>query len=68
MCENKDFCGIVIPSEKDNVLEFNQYVKSNKITHIIYADIEFLIKKADRYASNPERSSATKTGNHIPCG
>ena len=26
-CENKDFCRIVIPSEKDNILEFNQYIK-----------------------------------------
>ena len=66
--ENKDFCGIVTPSEKDNVLEFNQYVKSDKITHIIYADIEPLIKKADRYANNPENSLATKIGDHIPCG
>ena len=66
--ENKDFCGIVTPSEKDNVLEFNQCVKSDKITHIIYADIESLIKKADRYANNPENSSATKIGDHIPCG
>ena len=24
VCENKNFCGIVMPSEKDNVLEFNQ--------------------------------------------
>ena len=23
----KDFCGIVIPSEKDNILESNQYMK-----------------------------------------
>ena len=32
-------------SEKDNILEFNQYMKSNKMTYIIYADIESLIKK-----------------------
>ena len=24
VCKNKDFCGIVKPSEKDNILEFNQ--------------------------------------------
>ena len=23
VCENKDFCGIVMPSEKYNILEFN---------------------------------------------
>ena len=26
VCKNKDFRGIVMPSEKDNVLEFNQYM------------------------------------------
>ena len=35
----------VIPSEKDNILEFNQYMKSDKMPYIIYADIESLIKK-----------------------
>ena len=43
VCQNKDFCGIVISSEKDNILEFNQYMKSDKLPSIIYADIEYLI-------------------------
>ena len=41
--KKKDFCGIVILSEKDNILEFNQYIKSDKMLYIIYADIESLI-------------------------
>ena len=32
-------------SGKGNILEFNQYMKSDKISCIIYADIESLIKK-----------------------
>ena len=44
-CKNEDFCGILMPSEKGNVLEFNQYMKSDQIRYIIYADIESLIKK-----------------------
>ena len=43
----KDFFGIVMPSEKDNILEFNQYMKSDKTRSIIYADIESLIRKID---------------------
>ena len=43
VCKNKDFCGIVMPSEKDNILEFNQYMKTDKMLYIIYADIESLI-------------------------
>ena len=28
--KNIDFCGIVMPLEKDNILSFNQYMKSDK--------------------------------------
>ena len=31
---------MVIPAEKINILEFNQYMKSDKMLYIIYADIE----------------------------
>ena len=34
-------CGILMLSEKDNVLEFN--LKSDKMLYIFYADIESLI-------------------------
>ena len=34
-----------MPLEKGNILEFNQYMKSDKISYIIYAAIESLIKK-----------------------
>ena len=34
-----------MPSEKDHILQFNQYIKSNKMPHIIYADIESLLKR-----------------------
>ena len=36
--------------------------------YIIYADIESLTKKIDGCANNPEDSSITKIGEHIPCG
>ena len=36
-----------MPSEKDNILEFNQYMMSYKMPYIIYADIEYLIEKID---------------------
>ena len=49
-----------MPSEKDNILEFNQHMKSDKVTYIIYADIESLIRKIDGCVNNPETFSATK--------
>ena len=61
------FCGIVMPSQENNISQFNQYMKSDKMSYIIYADIEFLIKKMYGYAKNPENSSATKIGEHIYC-
>ena len=55
-----------MPSEKDNMFELNQYMKSDKIPYIIYADIESLIKKVDGCANNLENSSTIKIVEHIP--
>ena len=33
--KNKDFCEIAMPSEKDNTLEFNQSMKSDKMPYIM---------------------------------
>ena len=41
MRKNKDFCRTVITSKKDNILEFNQYMKSNKISFTITAGMVF---------------------------
>ena len=45
-----------MPLEKDNILEFNQHMKSDKIWYIIYANIESLIKKIDGCANNLEKN------------
>ena len=56
-----------MPSKKNNILEFNQYMNSGKMPNIIYADIKSLIKKIDGCANNPEKSSTKELGEHIPC-
>ena len=62
-----DFCGTVMPSEKENLLEFDQYMKSEKMPYIIFVNFESLIKKKkDRYTNNPGKFSTTKLGQHIP--
>ena len=43
-------------------------MKSDKMIYISYAVIECLIKKLEGYVNNPENSSTTKIGEHIPCG
>ena len=65
--KNKDNCGIVMPREKDNLLESNQYMKSDKMPYIIYADIKSSIKKADGWANDSEKSLTTKICEHIRC-
>ena len=57
VCKNIDFRGIVMSFHKDNILQFNQYIKFNKIPYIIYTDLDSLIKKIDGRANNPEKSS-----------
>ena len=64
-CENKNFCGVVIPSEDTNILEFNQYQISDKTSFIIYADLQSLIKKINGCINNPKKISSTKKGKHI---
>ena len=65
VCKNKDLCGIIIRSEKDNILKFNEYINLDKMPYIIYVDIESLNKKIDRCASNLKNFSTTKIAEHI---
>ena len=56
-----------MPSVKNKILKFNQYMKSDKTLYITYADLESLSKKIDGCPNNPEKSS-TKIGEDILCG
>ena len=60
VCENKDFCNLIIPSEDAKILEFNQYRKFDNTPVIIYAHLECIIEKIDGCKNNPENSSTTK--------
>ena len=60
VCTNKNFCGCVMPSGKKKRLECNQYIKSDEMPCIIFPDIESLVRKIDRCAINPEKSSTMK--------
>ena len=68
VCENKDFCNIVMHSEYTQILESNQYQKSDTAPFIIYADLECIIEKIDGCENNPENSSTTKVSKHVPSG
>ena len=66
--KTKGFCGIVMPPEKNNILEFNQYMKSDKMPYIINAQIESLIEKKGGCENNPKNFSTPKIDEHIPYG
>ena len=45
LCLNHDHCEIVMPKPDENILEFNKSEKSLHILHIIYADLQTILKK-----------------------
>ena len=45
VCENKDFCGILMHSEDSKILKLNQYWECYETPSNIYADLQFLIKE-----------------------
>ena len=57
-----------MPSEKDNILEFNQYMKSDKMPYIIYADIKSLITYKQIDVQIIQKTIRKTLGEHIPCG
>ena len=65
--KGKDFCAMVMPCQKNDMVQFDQYMKSDNVPYIIYADLKFLTKEIEGCAYNPEKSSTTKIGEHIPC-
>ena len=68
VCENKDFCNVIMPSEDIKILESNQYQKPDKAPFIIFADHGCVIEKNDEFKNNPENSSITKVSEHILLG
>ena len=55
-------------SEVTKILKFNQYQNSDKAPFIIYEDFECLIEKTVGCKNDPNNSSTTKAGGHIPSG
>ena len=55
VCKNKDIFGIAMPSQQDIILQFNQYMKPDKMPYIFYTDLQSQIKKIHECANNPEK-------------
>ena len=44
VCKNKDFTGVVMPSENTKIVDVNRYIKFDQIPSIIYEDLESIKK------------------------
>ena len=55
-----------MPSEDAEILEVNQYQKSDKAPFIIYSDFECIIETTYGCKNNHENSSTTKVSEYIP--
>ena len=64
LCTNHDHCETVMPAIDKNILKFKSNEKS---IHIIYADLEVIIKKIQSRQSNLENSYTEKKNIHIAC-
>ena len=54
LCENKDFCNVVMPSKDTKINFFLQYQKFGQAPFVIYANLECLIEKFDGCNYNPK--------------
>ena len=45
LCKNKGFCLILMLFKKYSILQFNQYIKSDKMLYDTYEDLELQMEK-----------------------
>ena len=45
ICENHNYCNVVMPTKDNNIIKYNQGEKSIKLPFVVYADLECLLKK-----------------------
>ena len=57
VCENQDFCNVIMPSVDTKISEFNQYQKPDQAPFIIYADLECIMEKIDGCKNDSENPS-----------
>ena len=64
VCNNYDYCHADMPEEYKNILKNHRGEKSFKTPFIIYADLEFLLKKEQSCQNNPKNSYTERKVKH----
>ena len=57
-----------MPKEDNKILKYNRREKSMKVSFIIYADIDFLLKNINTCPNNSKKSWTTKINQHTASG
>ena len=60
VCNDHDYCYVEMQNEYSKILKYNHGEKSIKAPAIIYADLEWLLKKMYSCQNNPEKSYTEK--------
>ena len=69
LCLNNKDCNVKLPNKNNNILKYEKDMRSIKSPHIIYADLECLLKNIyDNTNVNKNESYQIKNNLHIPCG
>ena len=68
VCENHSFCHLKMPDEDNKILKYVSGEKSLKVLFVIYADLEYLLKKINTCQNNPDKSYTEKKATHRPSG
>ena len=64
ICNNNEFCHPKIPDENNKILKYIPGEKSLRVSFIIYADLECLLRKINTCMNNPEKSHTEKKATH----
>ena len=65
---NHDYCHVDMLEEGKNILKYRPGDKSLKVSFIIYADLECILKKEQSCQNNPENSYTERKAKHKPSG
>ena len=69
LCLNNKDCHVKLPNKNKNILKYKKDMRSIKSPHIIYADLECLLKNIyDNTNVNEDESYQIKNNLHVPCG
>ena len=70
ICLNNNYCQLKLPKRYDNKLKYKSGHKSIKNPHMIFADLECLLKNTNNLNSDlsSDNTCCIKESLHVPCG